>query len=1349
MSSAGIESVKMLLRFGVLLSLAGLCAAKTGLPRGVRHLPITDKQDIRFVRLSVDGEALNRWSTAITQDNQGFIWIATNDGLYRYDGYTLVPHRHDPANPNSPGDDNLRTVYKDRDGILWIGSASGGLDRLDPARGIFTHFRHIPGDERSLSDNNVSRIFQDRSGALWVGSNGGLDLLDPVSGTFQHFRFDPHDPFSLSGNEVSAIYEDRNRNFWVGTTHGLNKLDRATGRFQRFVHVAADPRSLGHDFVAAILEDRFGVLWVASVFGGGLSSLDVTSGKFQRYSLHADMAGPEHLSGITSLHEDDDGTLWLGGIEDGLLRLDPERRRFVRYKRSEVNPSSIHASDVEALFQDREGVLWICTQTGVSRFFKGSRAFARYQHEPGNPSTPQDNLVYAVQEDSHGLLWMGSSRGVESFDRKSGIFRHYTHDAYDRYSISHDVVSAIHEDRSGKLWFGTYGGGLNSFDPASERFTRFQNDPGKIGSLSSDLVQCLLEDHEGMLWVGTQFGLNRYDAVTGQFKVWRKSPEDPYALPDNNVRALYEDSAGTLWVGTVFGGLARFDRKSGRFTSWHHDPKDPRSLSNEGVASIYRDRQGTLWVGTRGGLNRMDPSGRTFTRFTMKNGLPDQYVQAILEDHRGDLWLATHNGLSYFSPRTERFQNFRESDGLPGNYMSPTGMEGACHLRDGHMAFGSTDGLLVFDPKKITGNSYVPPVVLTSFLLFNRTVPISEKSPLPQPIWATTALTLSPKQSIFTLEFAALSYAAPERNRYRYRLEGLETEWNEVDSKHRIATYTNLPPRNYVFRVQGSNNGLLWNEAGVSLPITVLPPWWRTWWFSAIAAASAFALTYLLHLVRVRNLHRTAIKLELQVGERMRELEAARKAAEGAREAAETANRAKGAFLSHMSHELRTPLNAILGFAGLLRKDVTLPHHHADLDIISRSGEHLLGLIDDVLDVAKIEAGRSVVEVVPCDLMHLVHDVTDMIRMRALTKGITMVVDQSPEFPRFVQTDPQKLRQVLLNLLGNAEKFTDAGGVLLRLRASRPSSGDRWLLTFEVEDTGPGISPEDQIRIFEPFVQAGTSSRQKGTGLGLAIARQFVEMLEGTVRVTSTPGAGSTFYVEIPAAEAQRGEVAESRFLPEYVLEDGQPDTRILVVDDDADNRGLLDRLLRAAGFQVRVASGGAEGIELFETWRPRFIWTDLRMPGMNGVEMARSIRKLDGGSGVKIAALSASAGPAERARVFAANMDDFLRKPYHPYEIFESLARHLGVRYIASGRASALPIQSASLGLRPEDFSPLPGELRAELVNAVTSLDVVRVRSAIARVAECDSALASRLSFHAERLAFGPIYSALNDQHK
>lgn len=398
--------------------------------------------------------------------------------------------------------------------------------------------------------------------------------------------------------------------------------------------------------------------------------------------------------------------------------------------------------------------------------------------------------------------------------------------------------------------------------------------------------------------------------------------------------------------------------------------------------------------------------------------------------------------------------------------------------------------------------------------------------------------------------------------------------------------------------------------------------------------------------------------------------------------------------------------------------------------------------------IARIEAGHSVIEIASCDLTHLVNDVTDMVRMRASAKGLTLVVDQSREFPRLVQTDARKLRQILLNLLGNAVKFTESGTVTLRLGGTYTSASDRWLLTLEVEDTGPGIRPEDQSRIFEPFVQAGKASRQKGTGLGLAITRQFVEMLGGSIRVRSSE-VGSIFHVEIPAAQGQQGELIAPQYLREYVLEDGQPGFRVLVVDDDPDNRSLLEQLLRRVGFQVEVASGGAQAIEIFGNWRPQFIWTDLRMPSMDGTEMVRRIREFEGGKEVKIAAVSASSDATERASVLAANMDDFLRKPYRASEIFDCLAQHLGVRYIVSQRAVAPSVESVSQPLRPEDFSGLPVSLRAELASAVMSLDAARIKAAIAVVVEYDSALAARLSFHTERLAFGPIYSALTGEQK
>jgi signal transduction histidine kinase/ligand-binding sensor domain-containing protein/CheY-like chemotaxis protein len=1328
----------------ICLRAGGFCAAQTTSGNGAIKLPVIEKQDIRFIRVSTDGEPLNRSTSGLTQDGRGFIWFATSAGVYRYDGYTLTPYVHEPNNPNSISDDNVRTVFRDRTGDIWISSVAGGVDRFDLARGVFTHFRHQPGVEQSLSNDNVASIYQDRSGMLWFATNGGADRLDPATGKFRHYLHNPQDSSSLSSPAVTKIYEDRHHNLWVGTTRGLNKLDRTTGRSSHFFHDPSNPNSLGDDFVSSICEDRYGVLWIGSVFGDGLSALDPNTGEFKRYSFHSEESNPADLSGLSAIHEDADGGLWLGTVQDGLIRLDPSRKEFARYTQNPANPNSLHDNSVDAIYEDAEGVMWLGTKTGVSRFVTRSLAFTNYRHEANQPQSLPDNLIWSVQPDSQGFLWIGTGQGVERLDRKSGSVRIYRHDARDRYSVSNNVVSAIREDKSGILWFGTWGGGLDSFDRATGRFMAFRNNPNKPGSLGSDRVQCLWVDHEGALWVGTHNGgLSRYDPSTRLFKTYRHDPADPHSLSDDNIRALFEDHTGTLWVGTVSGGLDRLDRKSDGFVSYRHNSADAGSLSSDAVASIHEDRRGVLWVGTRDGLNRMDESSGRFTKFTTSDGLPDHDIEAILEDRHGELWLATHYGLSHFLTQSGKFQNYSDSDGLAGNNLTLYGMEAACRLPNGEMAFGSTDGLTVFDPERLSGTSYVPPVVLTNFLLFNRPVSFPGNSPLKQPIWATSAVTLNHKQSIFTLEFAALSYVAPERNRYRYRMEGLENEWNQVEGKRPEVIYSNLPPGKYVFRAQGSNNNLQWNEKGIQLAITVLPPWWRTWWFTAILVFCASSMIIAAHLVRVRGLQLAAARLEREVAERTRELELAKRSAEIAKDAAEKANRAKSAFLSLMSHELRTPLNAILGFAGLLRDGEISEKQQADLDRISRSGEHLLALINQVLDIAKIEAGHKTVEIAPCDLTRLINDVMDIIRERASAKHLAVHLIQPPEFPRFVQTDGRKLRQVLINLLANAVKFTGEGSVSLRLGAERGLAAEEWLLTFEVEDTGIGISPEDQERIFEAFVQVGKTEREKGTGLGLSISRQFVELLGGSIRVGSVPGQGSRFQVTLPVLQSHQAEASIPVSESEYVLEAGQPEYRILIVDDDADNRELLQRILTKARFHVKACANGAEAVEAFRSWRPHFIWTDLRMPGMDGVEVMRRIRAIEGGRDVKIAALSASTDASGGAHVLTAGMDDFVRKPFRANEIFECLARYLGVKYCRSGDGPTPG--PAVAALRSEALQALPGELRAELTNAIVTLDITRVMAVIARVSERDAALGSALAFYAERSALTKIYNVLN----
>uniref|UniRef100_Q01X79 histidine kinase n=1 Tax=Solibacter usitatus (strain Ellin6076) TaxID=234267 RepID=Q01X79_SOLUE len=1310
---------------------------------GIRTLPLIDKQDIRFVRVAAEGESLESRVTSIAQDRYGFLWFGSDDGLYRYDGYKLKSFRREPGNPNSLSDDTVTAIYRDRTGILWVGTGFGGLNRFDPASGTFTHYRHDPSNRGSLSSNAARCIFQDAAGALWVGTANGLDRLDQTTGSFAHYQHNKQDAGSLSSNEAVDIFEDRSGNLWVGTIGGgLNILDRSTGRFTRFreSYTAASPGDDSSALLSSIRQDHAGLLWV----GNGLGTLDPRTGTLTRYAFRSKDPGGEIIKGLRALQEGREGELWLG-MQNGLLLLDRERKQFARYLKKPANPQSLHNDDILSLFQDAEGNIWVGTQSGVSRF-NPRPLFTIRQHEPGNSQSLVENNIRAVQVDRQGNLWVGTRRGLQRFEPKTGRATLYQHDPHDPSSISNNYVTVIREDRSGVLWVGTGGGGLNRFDGTRGRFFAYRYQPGNPAGLSSDGVLSLLEDREGMLWVATAAGLSRLNRRTGRFTTYHHDDSDPHSLSDDLIKTVFEDRDGTLWVGTK-GGLNRFDRASQHFTSWQHNAHDASSLSHDQVNAISEDRKGRLWLATQEGLDQMDRSRGTFTTFTREDGLPDNAVQSILEDDHGSLWLATHNGLARFRPASGTFRNYSAADGLPGNLLNPLGTESSCRGPDGQLWFGSRNGLVSFYPDRLADNPYVPPVTLTDFRLFNKTVHPGPNSPLQQPIWATRSLTLTQAQGIFSLEFAALSNTAPESNRYRFMLEGLETEWNEVSSRQRLATYTNLPAGNYVFRVQGSNNNQVWNQEGVSLAIVVLAPWWATWWFRSTVGLVIAGMAFGAYQSRVRILRLGAARLERQVSERTSELLERTGELQIAKDAAEAANRAKTIFLANMSHELRTPLNAILGFSNLLREGDVSEWQRNDLDIINRSGEHLLSLVDEVLDVAKIEAGRGVLEIAPYDLAGMVRDVMDMMGARAQMKGLALLHADSSGLPRYVRADGPRLRQVLINLVGNAIKFTPSGSVTLRLDAGCVDDDGRFSLTFYVEDTGCGVAPEDHERIFEPFVQVGPAATKKGSGLGLAITRQLVEMMGGTVSVESTPGKGSRFRVEVPVyAHEDAGPLGERTERGRITgLEPGQPEFRVLVCEDEPTSAAVLLRFLQSAGFQVKVADNGAKGVDLFQTWRPDFIWMDLRMPVMNGAEAAKRIRAVEGGRAVKIAGVSASAFAEERSEVLAAGMDDFVRKPFRAAEIFDCMARHLGVRYCRS-ESQPCTRQESPPPLRAEALAGLPQELRAELQDALAALDVERISAVVVRVTERDFGLGSTLSHYADRLEYTAIFQAIEN---
>ncbi len=799
--------------------------------------------EARFERLTMAQGLPENDVLALVQDHLGFLWLGTTNGLVKYDGYTFTSYKPDPADPASLGGRIILDLYEDRAGELWIATRRGGLNRFDRDNDRFVRFTHDPADPRSLSFDAVTAVTEDRSGALWVGTGdiesqdagGGLNRFDRQSGTFVHYRHDPADPRSLSHDVVSALYQDREGRLWVGTRiGGLNRLDAADpgGGFTRYRHQPQDPASLASDRITAIHQDRRETLWVATD-GGGLQRFDPATGGWTRY--RHDPADPGSLVSdrVWDLHEDGEGSLWLATC-GGVSQYDPDRGSFAPYRHDPGDPASLSDSYcVSAIARDRAGILWFATLGGgLNKLDRSADKFLHLGHDPRNLDSLIDDRVNAVYEDRAGTLWIGTRGGLSSLDPKTGAYTGYRHDADDPGSLGDDWIQALHQDRAGVLWVGTRQG-LHRFEPRTRSFQPYRHDPGNPTSLSADFVSAIHEDRHGELWIGTGGGgLNRLDRESGEFTRYRNDDADPGSLSHDWVMTVYEDRQGTLWIGTDGQGLNRFDRHRRHFTSYF-SPLEGLDL----ITALHEDAAGRLWVGTyNGGLHLFDRDSGTSRAFTERHGLAHDTVFAILEDGQGSLWISTGRGLSKFHPGEGRFRNYDASDGLGGRRLSG----GACKTQRGELFFGSDDGINVFFPELVEDNLSPPQVVLTDFKIFNRSVvPGPGAAPLSRHISVADEIRLAHHQNVFTIAFAALHYSNPERNRYAFRLDPFDRGWTAAGGR-RTATYTNLSPGEYTFRVKAANGDGVWNEEGASLSLTIAPPWWRTWW-AWIAYALALA----------------------------------------------------------------------------------------------------------------------------------------------------------------------------------------------------------------------------------------------------------------------------------------------------------------------------------------------------------------------------------------------------------------------------------------------------------------------------------------------------------------------------
>ncbi len=844
--------------------------------------------DYKFERYTLEQGLSESAVPCILQDSKGFMWFCTQDGLNRYDGYEFEVYEHDPQDPNTLGGSFIQSLYEDPSGALWIGTNGGGLSRLDrtsapgPGPGRFTHYQHDPEDPYSLSSNVVLSIYEDQEGILWIGTDGGgLNKFDRDIGQFVRFQHDPEDPHSLSHNAVQTIYEDREGALWIGTDGGgLNRLDRDTGRFVRFQHDPKDPLSLADNAVQAILEDREGTLWIATN-GGGLDQLDRESAPglgVGRFIHHRhDPSDLHSLSddAVWAIYEDSVDTLWIGTLGGGLDSYDRETGRFVHHRNDPADPHSLSNDHIWSIYEDRAGGLWIGTfGGGVNRLDRETDKFGHYKADANDPNSLSENVVWSIYEDREGVLWVGTNGGgLNRLDRAStsetgeAQFIHYQSVPTDTHSLSHNVVWSIHQDDYGVIWVGT-SAGLDRFVRESAQ----SPDAGQFVHYPADPVFTIHQDSEGLLWIGTWGGgLGRFDRETEQLTFYQNDPADIYSLSDNNVLSILEDREGVLWVGTLNGGLDKFDRETERFVHYHNDPEDPSSLSDNIVLDIHQDHEGTLWIATGGGgLNKLDRETMTFSQYTEKDGLPNDTVYGILEDNTApdeggpNLWLSTNRGISKFSLQDQTFRNYDVGDGL----QSPEFNQGAHHKsRSGEMFFGGINGFNAFYPEQVRDNAHVPPIVLT------RLTQAGEDVDAGAPVDSLIEVSFKWPRNFFEFEFAALNYAQPEDNQYAYILEGFDSDWVNVGT-NRLGRYTNLPGGTYTLRMKGSNNDGVWNEDGLAVKVSVVPPLWDRWWFRGMIALVLLGVAFSAYRLRVRSVEARSRELEAQVANRTKELAA-------------------------------------------------------------------------------------------------------------------------------------------------------------------------------------------------------------------------------------------------------------------------------------------------------------------------------------------------------------------------------------------------------------------------------------------------------------------------------------------
>lgn len=1254
---------------------------------------------VRFEHLTMEDGLVSNTVNDLAQDGYGFLWIATSDGLGRFDGHELRTWTHSRHDPGSLPANDVRALEVDGAGRLWVGTRGGGLARYESDLDTFTVWRADPDDPATLPADYVSALASDPQGNLWIGTRtAGLARLDASTGTFTRFPPEQGSPGALRGSGVESLLVGRDGTLWVGGRgHGLYRLDPGGVAFDRYVPDDGPPNALPSDRIRAIHEDSAGRLWIATP--NGLALREGPGDGFRVFRA-ATPGGPGLANeNVADVAEAADGRLWLSSLEGGLQLFDPGTgtTEFVA-RHQPTRRHSLADDTTTALLVDRTGILWVGTHLGLDRHDPETLAFESYQADPTGGSDFPDDNVWGIQQTRDGALWIATNgSGVVRFDPSTSRVTSWRHDPEDPASLASDRIFCLLVDSADRLWAGTADAGLDRFDPETGAWIHHRHDPEDADSIYRDTVYALREARDGDLWVALLHGFDRLDPETGVFAHPAFIEDDPDGGMLATTFDLVEDDDGLLWIGTFLNGLYTLEPESRTWTKLRPDPDEPQSLPTSKIHALLVDRAGTVWAGTDMGVFRHlgDGSVNRWQPWGVEEGLANVAIVSLHEDPVGHLWFGTSRGLHRLDPASGDVRVWFASDGLPSSELAWHALTG---LADGRLGVGTAQGFALLDTSGLDTAPPPPPVVLTGMELFNEPVPLRHRVPpatgddgvftLERTLTTTRAVTLSHRETVVSFAFAALDYRRPERIRTAYRLEGLDPQWLPAEDGRRVATYTNLPAGQYSFQVRAAHPGGEWGSTGAGLAVTVLPPPWRSPWATTLyaLALAGLAAGVVMTLHRRAEVQRERAEKEAALNRRLRRLDAL-----------------KDEFLANTSHELRTPLHGIIGIAESLIDGATGRLSEAtrgNLSLVVASGRRLASLVDDLLDVSKLKHRNLSLRQRPLDLRSLADVVLTLQRPLADDRKLELRNAIPPDLP-LALGDEGRLQQVLHNLVGNAVKFTPAGRITVEGEVR-----DDGRLAVHVSDTGPGIAPEDRERIFTSFEQLdGDLTREAGgTGLGLTLARQLVELHGGALGVDDAPGGGARFTftlapagggavaeqaAEKDATDERSGPAGRRRFDPpaddapepdEPAAIEGTvhspeadvdgagatsrtaagPGFTVLVVDDEPVNRQVLVNQLALEHYRIVEAADGEQALEAFEAEHPDLVLLDVMMPRMSGYDVCRRLRERSGPSEMPVIYLSAKSRSGDLVTGFESGANDYLTKPVARAELVARVKTHL-----------------------------------------------------------------------------------------